>query len=209
MYLIICELLECSTTVLTKIRMAAKEDRPLLEDRPVLEDTTVLEDKVIKVTNENVSDWTQELSEIILVQRARVRRLSDKSPAGKNEKRKLESQESLLREAIIAYHSRVTQMRLTGDSGIREAQHKLESLRARLREAIIDQGTRVRKRKVKSEMKRLDALKADYKAATGSEWSEVREEGPILLTTNRVRGREIFPELRERVRELRRGNVIG
>ena len=53
--------------------------------------------------------------------------------------------------------------------------------------------------KVKSERERLDSLKADYKAATGLEWSEVRGEGPIVLTTNKVRGREIIPELRERV----------
>ena len=59
-------------------------------------------------------------------------------------------------------------------------------------------------------MKRLESLKADYKAATGSEceWSEVREEGPILLTTNKVRGRELLPELRERLKELIEGKVI-
>ena len=44
--------------------------------------------------------------------------------------------------------------------------------------------------------------------ATGSECSDVREEGPILLTTNEVRGNEILPELRGRLKELRRDNVI-
>ena len=58
--------------------------------------------------------------------------------------------------------------------------------------------------------KRQESLKADFKAATGSEseWSEVKEEGPILLTTNKVRGKEVLPEFKERLKELRRENVI-
>ena len=56
--------------------------------------------------------------------------------------------------------------------------------------------------------KRQESLKADYKAAIGSEWSEVREEGPILLTTNEVRGREVLPELGQRLKEMRSDNVI-
>ena len=54
------------------------------------------------------------------------------------------------------------------------------------------------------------SLKADFKAATGneSEWSDVGEEGPILLTTNAVRGKEVLPELKERLKELRREDVI-
>ena len=51
-------------------------------------------------------------------------------------------------------------------------------------------------------------ISEDWKAATGGDWSEVREEGPILLTTNKVRGRETLPELRERLKELRKENVI-
>ena len=51
-------------------------------------------------------------------------------------------------------------------------------------------------------------MKADFKAATGSDWSEVKDEGPILLTTNKVRGKEVLPELKERLKELRRENVI-
>ena len=88
----------------------------------------------------------------------------------------------------------------------------MEQLKSRLREAIIEQGARVRKLEGKPENKeaveRLESLKADYKAATGSDWSEIRGEGPILLTTNEVRGREILPELRERLRELRRKGII-
>ena len=92
------------------------------------------------------------------------------------------------------------------------ARQILESLKSRLREAIIDQGARVRKLEGKPEhedaVRRLETLKADYKAATGSDWSEVRAEGPILLTTNSVRGREILPELSERLRELITANII-
>ena len=90
---------------------------------------------------------------------------------------------------------------------------KLDQLKSRLREAIIFQGARVRKLegnpKKEEAVERLERLKADFKAATGSDWSEVRAEGPILLTTNSVRGSEILPEFRERLRELRRNNIIG
>merc|ERR550525_1812276 len=78
-----------------------------------------------------------------------------------------------------------------------------------IREAILD---RIRKLRVNpgiEEVKReLVSLKEEYKVVTGSEWSDVREEGPILLTTNKVRGREVLPEFREMVKQLRRGNVI-
>ena len=81
-----------------------------------------------------------------------------------------------------------------------------------LREAILEQTARVRKLKVKPEIeeatRELVSLKEEYKTVTGSEWSDLREEGPILLTTNKVRGREILPELREMVKQLRRGNFI-
>ena len=54
------------------------------------------------------------------------------------------------------------------------------------------------------------SLKADFKAATGnkSEWSDMGEEGPILLTTNKVRGPEVLPELGERLKELVQEGVI-
>ena len=81
-----------------------------------------------------------------------------------------------------------------------------------LLEAILDQTARVRKLKVKPEIeeatRELVSLKEEYKTVTGREWSDLREEGPILLTTNKVRGREVLPELRERLKQLRRGNFI-
>ena len=158
------------------------------------------------ITSEKVSAWTEDLSSLILVQRARV--LTLKSPAEIEEAEvKLASLESLLRVAIIAHQA---EMKKHEDKTTRQ---KLEQLRSRLKEAIIDQGSRVRKLEGKSEheeaVRRLESLKADYKEATGNEWSEWRAEGPILLTTNSVRGREILPELRERLRELRRKGIIG
>ena len=167
-----------------------------------------------KVTSEDVSKWMEDLCEVILVQRARVRSLTAKPLMAETEQRKLESLESLLKDAIIAQDARYKKLGADNAdrSKINEAYWKLESVKTRLREAIIDQGARVRKLKVKSEVeeaeRRQDSLKADYKAATGSEWSEVREEGPILLTTNKVRGKDVLPELRERLKELVRENVI-
>ena len=158
---------------------------------------------------ENVSDWTRDLSALILVQRARV--LNLKSSAETEEAQiKLESLESLLREAIIAYQAEVK--RQEDKTSRSEAKQILESLKSRLREPIIEQGSRVRKLEGKPGKKkaerRLETLKADHKAATGDDWSEVRAEGPILLTTNSVRGREILPELSERLRELITANII-
>ena len=81
-----------------------------------------------------------------------------------------------------------------------------------LREAILEQTARVRKLKAKFEIeeatRKLVSLKEEYRTVTGSEWSDLREEGPILLTTNKVRGREVLPELREMVKQLQRGNFI-
>ena len=57
------------------------------------------------ITREDVSKWTWNLPEVILVQRARVRNLTAKSQTDeteKTEKRKLEALESLLKDAIIA-----------------------------------------------------------------------------------------------------------
>ena len=168
----------------------------------------------VKVTSEDVSKWTEDLGEVILVQRARVRSLTAKPLMAETEKRKLESLESLLKDAIIAQDANLKKLRATNAdrSKIYEAYCKLNSLKTRLREAIIDQGARVRKLKVKSEVeeaeRRQESLKADWKAATGGDWSEVREEGPILLTTNKVRGKDVLPELRERLKELVRENVI-
>ena len=169
-------------------------------------------------TSEDVAKWTEDLDEVILVQRARVRSLTAKPLMAETEKRKLESLESLLKDAIIAQDARYKKLRAStaARSEISEAYWNLESVKTRLREAIIDQGARVRKLRtdratgseIEEAVRRQELLKADYKAATGSDWSEVREEGPILLTTNAVRGKEILPELRERLKELRRENVI-
>ena len=171
-----------------------------------------------KITSEDVSKWTKDLGEVILVQRARVRSLTAKPLMAETEMRKLESLESLLKDAIIAQDARYKKLRSStaARSEINEAYHKLEFLKTRLREAIIDQGARVRKlwkdRASESEIeeaeRRQESLKADWKAATGGDWSEVKEEGPILLTTNAVRGKEVLPELKERLKELRREDVI-
>ena len=81
-----------------------------------------------------------------------------------------------------------------------------------LRVAILEQTARVRKLKVKPEIeeatRELVSLKEEFKTVTGKEWSDLREEGPILLTTNKVRGREVLPEFREMVKQLRRENII-
>ena len=81
-----------------------------------------------------------------------------------------------------------------------------------LREAILEQTAGVIKLKVKPEIeearRKLVSLKEESRTVTGSEWSDLREEGPILLTTNKVRGREVLPEFREKVKQLRRENVI-
>ena len=82
----------------------------------------------------------------------------------------------------------------------------------KLREAILDQTARVWNLKRKSEIeegtRELVSVKAKFRGVSGREWSDVREEGPILLTTNNVDGREVLPQLRERLRELRAGNFI-
>ena len=81
-----------------------------------------------------------------------------------------------------------------------------------LREAILDKIAWVRRLKRKPEIeeatRELVSLKEEYKTVTGREWSDLREEGPILLTTNKVRGREVLPELREMVKQLRNKNII-
>ena len=81
-----------------------------------------------------------------------------------------------------------------------------------LRVAILEQTARVRRLKVKPEIeeatRELVSLKEEFKTVTGREWSDLREEGPILLTTNKVRGREVLPELREMLKQLHRRNFI-
>ena len=179
-----------------------------------------------QISEEDVSDWTKDLSDIILVQRARVVNLQSEVEKRKAERKlkaqedlkeaeiQLWSQEALLREAIIAHIAEVE--KLTKDnaarSDISEAKQRLEPLKSRLREAIIFQGARVRKLEGKSEkeeaLKRQETLRADYKAATGMEWSDVRDEGPILMTSNAVRGSEVRQELKQRLIEFREQNII-
>ena len=91
--------------------------------------------------------------------------------------------------------ARVTKLRedKVAESEIREAVNKLRSL---LSEAILAQSALVLELKwgrawksvITEAENRLKSLKAEFLADTGSEWSDVREEGPVLLTTNQVRG---------------------
>ena len=171
-----------------------------------------------KVGIEDMSDLARDLDEEIRVQRAGFKSLTANQIMADTERRRLELLESLLKDAIIAQaaHFKKLQADKAARSEINEAYFKLEFVKTRLREAIIDQGARVRKlrtdRATESEIeeavKRQESLKADFKAATGGEWSEVKEEGPILLTTNKVRGKEVLPEFKERLKELRGENVI-
>ena len=55
---------------------------------------------------------------------------------------------------------------------------------------------------------RLKALKVDYLSDTGEEWSDVREEGPIILTKNIVRGCEFSPELTDIVKQLKKEEAL-
>ena len=178
------------------------------------------------VEESKLSVWTKDLSDLILVQRARVENLQSEVEKKKAERKqkslesleeaevKLESLEALLREAIIAHTAKIE--KLTKDNAARstisEAEQKLEPLKSRLREAIVFQGARVRKLEGESEkeeaLKRQETLRADYKAATGSEWSDVRDEGPILMATNAVRGREVRGELKQRLTDFRKQKII-
>ena len=97
-------------------------------------------------------------------------------------------------------------------SAVRKIREVMSRNQKELREAILDLTARVRKLKVKPEMeeatRELVSLKEEYKTVTGREWSDLREEGPILLTTNKVRGREVLPEWKGMVKQLRRENII-
>ena len=182
-----------------------------------------------KTLEEAVSDWTQDLSDIILVQRGRVANLQTEVEKKKAERKlkaqedleeaeiQLWSQEALLREAIIAHTAEVEKLinKNAASSDINEAKQRLEPLKSRLREAIIFQGARVRKLEGKSEkeeaLKRQETLRADYKAATKPQpppQSVWKNEGPILMTSDKVTGPEVRRELKQRLREFREQNVI-
>ena len=97
-----------------------------------------------------------------------------------------------------------------------EIRRAVDTLASLLSKVIITQSARVRKLKTnragKSRIaeaeRRLKSLKAEYLADTEREWSDVREEGPILLTSNAVKGSEVLPELKEMTKDLRRENIV-
>ena len=107
--------------------------------------------------------------------------------------------------------------RLTEDGADEyEISREVDTLASLLSKVIIPQSARVRKLKTnragKSRIaeaeRRLESLKAEFLADTEREWSDVRDEGPILLTSNAVRGNEVRLELKQRLLELRRQNII-
>ena len=116
---------------------------------------------------------------------------------------------------IEDHRARVRRLREDG-AGENEIRRAVDTLASLLSEVIITQSARVRKLKTnragKSRIaeaeRRLESLKAEYLADTGREWSDVREEGPILLTSNAVKGSEVLPELKEMTKDLRRKNIV-
>ena len=113
-------------------------------------------------------------------QRARVRRLREDGADENEIRRAVDTLASLLSKVIISQSARVRKLKTNraGKSRIAEAERRLES------------------------------LKAEYLADTEREWSDVREEGPILLTSNAVKGSEVLPELKEMTKDLRRKNIV-
>ena len=108
--------------------------------------------------------------------------------------------------------ARVTKLREDGGSPYAA----VDKLRLLLSELILAQlsllmelrSIRADKSVIAEAERRLTALKAEFLADTGEEWSDVREEGPVLLTTNQVRGSEVLPELKLQLKQLRRKNVL-
>ena len=97
-----------------------------------------------------------------------------------------------------------------------EIRRAVDTLASLLSKVIIPQSARVRKLKTnragKSRIaeaeRRLESLKAEFLADTERERSDVREEGPILLTSNAVKGSEVLPELKAMTKDLRRENIV-
>ena len=117
----------------------------------------------------------------LVVQRAReVRRLREAGAADYEIRPAVKALESLLRSVILAQVSLVKELRSdrAGKSLIAEAERRLEQ------------------------------LKAEFLTDTGAEWSDVRAEGPVLLTTNKVRGTEALAELKLELKQLTRDNVL-
>ena len=110
-------------------------------------------------------------------------------------------------DLVVQRAREVRRLREAGaaDYEIRPAVKALESL---LRSVILDQGAGLRRLRsdtagraqCQEAVARLQALKAEFQEVSGKVWSDVREEGPIFLTTNAVRGREIMPELKGTVK---------
>ena len=94
------------------------------------------------ISVENSKDWTKDLSDLILVQRARVANLKSEI---KEAELKRESLESLQREAIIAHTAEVIKSSSKSTTETLVSNQQLGSLKSRLREAIIEKGARVRK----------------------------------------------------------------
>ena len=118
-------------------------------------------------------------------------------------------------EDLVAQRGRVSRLREAGaaDYEIRPAVKALESL---LRSVILEQGARLRRLRsdtagqaqCEEAVARLQALKAEFQEVSGKAWSDVREEGPIFLTTNAVRGSEIMPELKGTLKQLNVDNIL-
>ena len=130
-------------------------------------------------TGSDISD-SEDLSKSLRDQRARVNQLREDSAAKSDINKAVKMLESMLKEAILEQGARV---------------RKLRSDRAG--QAVIAEAER-----------RLETLKAEFLADTGKEWSDLREEGPVLLTTNKVKGSEALPELRAMTKDLRRENIV-
>ena len=117
--------------------------------------------------------------------------------------------------ALTEQRGRVSRLREAGaaDYEIRPAVKGLESL---LRSVILEQGDRLRRLRsdragqaeCEEAVARLQALKAEFQEVSGKAWSDVREEGPIFLTTNAVRGREIMPELKGTLKQLKADSIL-
>ena len=123
--------------------------------------------------------WS-DVREEIRDQRALVTRLREEKVAESEIRKEVAQLRSLLSEAILAQVSLVKELRSdrAGKSLIAEAERRLEE------------------------------LKAEFLTDTGAEWSDVRAEGPVLLTTNKVRGTEALAELKLELKQLTRDNVL-
>ena len=128
---------------------------------------------------QDISD-RDDLTRPLTEQRGRVRRLIEAGAADYEIRPAVKALRSLLSEAILAQVSLVKELRSdrAGKSLIAEAERRLEQ------------------------------LKAEFLTDTGAEWSDVRAEGPVLLTTNKVRGTEALSELTLELKQLTRDNVL-